>query len=391
MQAGDKIKVCVVGAGNIGSHAIPLLARHPGIARLAVIDFDHYEEKNIVGQAINRRAIGVPKALEAVARVAEVRPDLDTESLPVPVELVPPGRFVGFDVVLGCVDSLATRRHLGETLWRLGVRYLDAGVRPDAMLVRVSHFHPEPDGGACLQCSWAEANYRALEQRNPCGGAGLRTAPTGGTAALGALAAAHLVIALDQIVADAPGRLPPGAELVAEATYGRGYVSRNIRQPGCRFDHRRFDLDTLDVVPGVTTLAEALETARGRLDRSGAALGEAQLVLMGKALATRWTCAGCGRLIERLQAWHPAADGSVPCPHCEYHTARPIGFHIRDALPLSEIETSDLNRTLADVGIFEDDIFSVRIRARELHYHVRTAEHRDPSRVAPGRTASSCP
>ena len=53
--------VIIVGVGNIGSYAAPLVARIPGVGLVVLVDKDSYEERNLAGQNITREDVGRSK------------------------------------------------------------------------------------------------------------------------------------------------------------------------------------------------------------------------------------------------------------------------------------------------------------------------------------------
>src|SRR5205823_9529388 len=66
--------VTVVGAGDIGTHLLPHLARMWGVRRVTVIDRDRYEEKNLTSQNITRRDVGKRKAMVQASRLRRINP-----------------------------------------------------------------------------------------------------------------------------------------------------------------------------------------------------------------------------------------------------------------------------------------------------------------------------
>jgi len=78
----DGKHVVLAGAGgNIGSFAVGLLARNPGIGRLTLIDPGVYEEKDLITQEIGREAVGRAKAYAQADRARRIRSDLKIEPL----------------------------------------------------------------------------------------------------------------------------------------------------------------------------------------------------------------------------------------------------------------------------------------------------------------------
>ena len=71
----------VVGAGNIGSHLVPLLVRgSTDLNRITIVDRDSYEPRNLRSQDITEVDLGRPKAIVQRERVWRIDPTLDVES-----------------------------------------------------------------------------------------------------------------------------------------------------------------------------------------------------------------------------------------------------------------------------------------------------------------------
>ena len=160
--------VFVAGAGNIGSYALPLLARLPRVRRLVVCDPDVYEAANRIGQNIGSQDVGRSKALVQADALRKLRPDLEVDAFAVPLEDLPLGALRGA-VVVSCLDSRLARLRLGERAWRVSSVFVDAGVDGVAGQVRVNVYVPGP-WGPCFECALDAASYDALEQDYPCAG-----------------------------------------------------------------------------------------------------------------------------------------------------------------------------------------------------------------------------
>jgi hypothetical protein len=98
-----------VGAGNIGSHVLPLIGRMPEVGFITIIDKDVYEPKNLAGQDIGEGDFGNSKAHAQAQRLRGLNAHLRTWAIAESVENVPPGKLRG-DVILGCLDSRESRR-----------------------------------------------------------------------------------------------------------------------------------------------------------------------------------------------------------------------------------------------------------------------------------------
>src|SRR4029077_21270318 len=100
----------VAGAGNIGSHLAPLLAR-AGVGLLRVVDRDTVEEKNLAQQDYGPQDVGRGKAEALARRLAGTFPQLRVEPFVADLEDVPLSAFRA-DVLFGALDSRQARQIL---------------------------------------------------------------------------------------------------------------------------------------------------------------------------------------------------------------------------------------------------------------------------------------
>ncbi|MGB7448442.1 MAG: molybdopterin-synthase adenylyltransferase MoeB [Ornithinimicrobium sp.] len=165
-------RVCVVGAGGLGSPALLYLAA-AGVGHLTVIDHDVVEVSNLQRQVLHRQAgVGRPKAesardalvelnpgIEVLARSVEVRPDTVAELL------------AGHDVVVDGTDNFATRYLVNDAcqqmslplVWAAVLRYdaqvatfLPSSVVPAEQAVQLRDLFPvQPAPEAAPSCAEA--------------------------------------------------------------------------------------------------------------------------------------------------------------------------------------------------------------------------------------------
>jgi molybdopterin/thiamine biosynthesis adenylyltransferase len=106
-------RVCVCGAGAVGSNLVDALARH-GVRTIRVIDRDRVEPRNLATQVYTRDDIGAFKAealKEHVFRAAEIEIETVTK------ELTPANAaklLKDVDVVVDGFDNSASRRAVTE-------------------------------------------------------------------------------------------------------------------------------------------------------------------------------------------------------------------------------------------------------------------------------------
>jgi molybdopterin/thiamine biosynthesis adenylyltransferase len=225
--------VLIAGAGNIGSHLAPLIARSD-VGLLRIVDRDRVEAKNLATQDFQPEDVGRPKD-EVLARRLRARfPHQrieewcgDLEDLPLSAAAV--------DVILGALDSRRARQVLvSEMAWPLGVLVVDGGVG-EGLVGRVQVFVPGP-ATACLECTWGQADYRQLAAEYPCQpGAEVRTPATVSTAFLGASVASLMAGECLRLLA---GPIPEESYEVPfdlRQHHMRRFLLR--RSKACRFDH----------------------------------------------------------------------------------------------------------------------------------------------------------
>jgi molybdopterin/thiamine biosynthesis adenylyltransferase len=119
--------IAVVGAGGIGSAAIPALAG-AGIGTLTIIDDDVVDRTNLQRQPIFREdQIGQPKSVLAARFVAALNPYVEAQAIQ--QRLIAENAeslLAGHDLVIDGCDNFATRLVVGDTLTRLEIPLISA-------------------------------------------------------------------------------------------------------------------------------------------------------------------------------------------------------------------------------------------------------------------------
>ena len=269
--------VVAVGAGNIGSHLLPHLARTPDIQRLFIIDPDRYTSSNCLSQNIDASDVGKPKAMVQATKLRRINPDLPVEPMVARLEDVPLELFARSTIVI-CVDNRATRQWANEITWHLDARLIDCGVLGSQNLARVTIYVPSP-AAACMECNWSPDHYAQLEQEYPCSPGVAPARPSGASSALGALAASLAAFAVGEV--SGQGSPATGYEAVVDAQHHKLLTTINRRNPLCRFDHRKWVIDRWGCDPRSTTVESAIETC-------GA------FSVTGHRFVTRLVCPSCG-------------------------------------------------------------------------------------------------
>ena len=343
--------IVVVGAGTIGSHVLPHVARMAGVTSVVVIDRESYERSNLGAQNIYAPDIGKSKAQVQARRLKQIDRSLDVRAIHAPVEDLPLGWLRG-DILLACLDSRRSRMVVNQAAWRLGVPWIDAGVDASG-LVRVQAFVPS-DEAACLECAWDARDYELVEQDYPCQDAAAPPA-TGATSGLGALAASLQALECEKILAADREHSLAGRDLLIDARHHRHYVTRFQRNSACRMpDHAGWSIAPYDADPWSTTLAEVMTmTSAFEGSENGVRMSVA-----GQQFAATLTCRRCrerapaGHLHRGVRRLRPG-----PCPVCGGDRVA-AGFDLQDTLPLDELPPQARNRPLSDLGLLSGDVLT---------------------------------
>lgn len=353
----------VIGAGNVGSFLLGHLSRLRSFGHLTIIDHDSYEQKNLWGQDVTPRDIGKAKAEVQARRVRRINPTLSVSALVEPVENVPLGRLRA-DVILACVDSRAARLVINQAAWRLGVPWIDAGVRNEGLLARVEVYVPGSEA-PCLECGWSQNDYDALESAYPCLGESGSAPPTDAPSSLGGLAAALQAIECEKLLAGDLNAALIARQVVLSAQTQSHFITALQRNPHCRFDHRILGIERLQASPSELSMGQVLALApvvRG-------VHGELGLSVDGKTFLTEVRCPRCGdtrpaffRLSGRLHR------SQAVCATCKLER-RATGLDAVERLS-ALLPKSHLARPLSSFGFRAGDVFTLSTADAETHFEL---------------------
>jgi len=161
--------VLVVGAGALGNEVVKNLVLS-GVRHLTLVDMDR-----VVTSNLNRCVFFTPEdargsrlKVDAVSEGAhrlDDQVDIVTEAQR--IEDLGEGVFSGKDVVVGCLDNLATRVHVNANAYWMRIPYVDGGTMG---LMGKVHAVVPPDT-SCVECTLNSSHYRIIELRYSCTGA----------------------------------------------------------------------------------------------------------------------------------------------------------------------------------------------------------------------------
>ncbi len=213
--------VVMVGAGGLGSAALPYLAA-AGVGRLTLIDDDVVALSNLQRQTLYQTAdIGHPKARVAAERLAALNPHVALRAVPERLSATNARELLGgHDLVLDGSDSFATRAIVNRAAVALGIPLLAAAMGPfDGQLGLFAGHLPD---APCWACFAGAAEDRPGET---CAAQGIIGALAGVMGSLQALEAIRVITGF--------AARPPGHLFLFDAKALASRVVRVRKDPGC--------------------------------------------------------------------------------------------------------------------------------------------------------------
>ncbi|MEY2410117.1 MAG: molybdopterin-synthase adenylyltransferase [Verrucomicrobiota bacterium] len=358
------VTVVLVGLGNIGSQIIDSLARIQELKRVVLIDPDIYELSNLASQRIVRRDIAKSKVQVQAGRLAAIRPGLEILSVRDEIAHVPRG-ILRNAIVLTALHSAESRRDACEAAWRVGSTVIDGGVHRELGLGRVSIYVPEP-GKACFECALEEADYESMPSKHVCEAAEGDEMPTNGSASLGSLVAALMVIEAEKWIAGVAEGSLAGRQLVVNVSHHRQSVTRLERNAGCRFDHARREIRPLAGVTPHSTLGDALDAVRAAMN----APGEVAIGVDGHGFARALHCPACGVAKSLFAVPERLPPGARRCLACGGREMLALGFKKVDRVTAKDAPPRSLRRSLQSLGVRPLDVLLASDASTENYFEV---------------------
>ncbi len=124
-----RARVLVVGAGGLGSAALPYLVG-AGVGTVGVADGDLVDRSNLHRQVLHsEEAIGTSKVASAASRLSGLNSEVTIVEHPHRLTAENAERFTAdYEIVIDASDNFATRRVLNDTCMRLGIPLVHGAV-----------------------------------------------------------------------------------------------------------------------------------------------------------------------------------------------------------------------------------------------------------------------
>ena len=153
-------RVLVAGAGALGNETVKNLVL-AGFRDISVADFDTVEESNLSRCVLFReRHIGRNKAEVVAESASDIDPQCGVTALPERIQSLD---LSGYDIILGCLDSISARLHLNSHAVYYRIPYVDGAT--DGFRGKVQVILP---GRPCLECSMNRTHIRELHRTYSC-------------------------------------------------------------------------------------------------------------------------------------------------------------------------------------------------------------------------------
>lgn len=154
--------VAVVGVGGLGGSVAEILARL-GVGRLVLIDGDTFETSNLNRQSFaTNRVLGQPKVEVAKARISTVN---DAVSLVAHHQFLDETNAAGLlgtvDVVIDCLDTVASRFVLQEAAGQVGAPMVSAAIA--GLMGQMTTIFPKDPGLSLIYGDAQKAPERGVE------------------------------------------------------------------------------------------------------------------------------------------------------------------------------------------------------------------------------------
>jgi molybdopterin/thiamine biosynthesis adenylyltransferase len=168
LEKVQNTKVLVVGCGAIGNETVKNLIL-AGFKKITLVDMDRVVRSNLNrcvffdDEDAERKRL---KAKTVVEKARKLEKDLEIEYRSEMIQDLPDDFIPSFDLVLGCLDNVATRLHLNAHCYMHGIPYVDAATLGFVGKVQVVL----PPETPCLECGMNKTHLKIMGDRFSCTG-----------------------------------------------------------------------------------------------------------------------------------------------------------------------------------------------------------------------------
>lgn len=149
-----KSSVLVIGAGGLGSAALPYLTS-AGVGKIAVCDGDLVEASNLHRQTLyGWKDVGLYKADRAVEKLKDINPFIEIIAHREHIDFENCERLIsGYDLVVDCTDNFKTKFLVHDLCFLRKIPLVQSSIYQ--MEGQVQVFDPNVSSG-CMRCEWPQ-------------------------------------------------------------------------------------------------------------------------------------------------------------------------------------------------------------------------------------------
>lgn len=360
----DRLKnatVMVVGAGAIGNELIKDLTLL-GIGRILIYDMDSIEHTNLTRSVLYRAAdVGRYKAEVAAQRANEMNPDVKAKPFIANIiDDVGLGVFRRMDVVLGGLDNREARLAINQACYKVNRPWIDGAIEALNGFARVF----VPPEGACYECTMTETDWKLINKRKSCAlltheqmnEGKIPTTPTSSAI----IAGVQVQELLKQLHSDRGLPTLAGKCYVFNGLTHDSYVVEYQRKPDCMSHDTYEEICEKPWSAAEKRLCDMLSEIRSEM-------GEKAVLELGRDIATRAQCSGCGATKELFTPVHKLRGSDMVCPACG------ASMHF-DSVHTLTGEEDFLEKTAGEIGIPPLDIIGGRVGMNMNYYEFTNDE-----------------
>jgi molybdopterin/thiamine biosynthesis adenylyltransferase len=347
-------RVLVVGAGALGNEIVKNLGLL-GVGHITVVDMDRIERSNLARCAMFVDADeGRLKAEALAGAVQDLNPEVTAAAMPVSVMTLGLGTVASFDIVIAGLDNREARLWVNRACRKLGMAWVDGAIEGLRGLARV--FLPQ---GACYECTLGEVDLKIMAARKSCALLSNEQLVGGKTPTNSTTASIIAAVEVQEAVKLLVGR-PDLLALRNQAFVYTGdtmdtYVTGYTEDEWC-LSHDVYA--PLVEVSDVHRLADLLDRPEWTAGADSVEL-EAELVVSRRCLGCSWQDLTMGPL-------GLLGRGDGECPECQTELTISAARTFEPTDPV-------LQRPLAELRLFSNDVVTIRNSRQRHHYMLGSA------------------
>ncbi len=364
----QKMKIAVVGCGNLGGQLLQHLAML-GVRVIAVVDNQCVERANLSNQAFDVRHLEMPKVLARKEQIARINPQCNVRALPARLEHLGLGTFKDFHLIFCCLDNLRSRVFLNELCLLLAVPWVDAATDGSgrSLYGKVSSYAGSA-GAACSVCSWDRDTLATAMRggKQSCRswwdwqGENETSLPTLSSSAESAvIAGLQCIQGLKRLLDDRQQGMSTETLVNIDAGFMQTLVlQKNDR---CITSHQPLQGEIVAAGKrGELTLGGTFDLAGERLGVRGV-----ELRLFQKSFVSTIQCLACGKetRIGKLDTSLTAGEALCSCGA----VLDPTPWSLLDVLDRDEAAPF-LDRTWSDLGLPSEDIVTAAVNGKSVPF-----------------------